>query len=130
MNFYKLYNTFIENSSRLGTANFQDLLTERRMSKQFQVDLDISFDEDKRGIIEDRFARIRSVVGVTIVSTPKDSEAVSGPRRSRVRVKFIPQLSMRPVTYVRTVLLPAINSSKIVPGVHVRSVVPRSTKEV
>ena len=129
MNFYQLNRIFKESASNMGHKDFRDLLVERVSSGQHQIELDIRFDTEKKGIVEDRFARIRSITGVTIVSEPSDDRARDTERRSTIRVKFIPEASMRPVTYARTVLIPGING-KTVPGVHVVSIVPRSIKKI
>ena len=99
-------------------------------TRLYQVNLKIQVDRDTGGGIEQKLNRIRAIEGVTVVSHDDLSQG-----RSRqvieARIKFHPDSdSTRPVTFVRQVLVPEINSSKLVPGVRVIDIVSGSLKRL
>jgi len=99
-------------------------------TRLYQVNLKIQVDRDTGGGIEQKLNRIRAIEGVTVVSHDDLSQ---GRARQVIeaRIKFHPDSdSMRPVTFVRQVLVPEINSSKLVPGVRVIDIVSGSLKRL
>ena len=79
--------------------------------------------------IESTITDIRSIVGVTIVSTVESQEAGLG-YGTTIKVKFHPQKeAMTAQTYVKQILIPTINSREI-PGSHVLRYVPGSLQEI
>jgi hypothetical protein len=99
-------------------------------TRLYQVNLKIQVDRDTGGGIEQKLNRIRAIEGVTVVSHDDLSQG-----RSRqvieARIKFHPDSdSTRPETFVRQVLVPEINSSKLVPGVRVIDIVSGSLKRL
>ena len=99
-------------------------------TRLYQVNLKIQVDRDTGGGIEQKLNRIRAIEGVTVVSHDDLSQ---GRARQVIeaRIKFHPDSdSIRPVTYVRQVLVPEINSSKLVPGVRVIDIVGGSLKRL
>ena len=129
VDFHKLHREFMEEVSSMKTKSFRESLLEKRTgaARHFQVSLRAYFDPSIGGNIEDKLIRVRSIDGVTIVtSDPTETENVY-----LLKVKFHPEFeSMRPSTYVRTVLIPGINASKKVPGVRVRSLIHGSLRSV
>jgi hypothetical protein len=126
MSFYKLYETFMDETSNMKKVDFREMLTEQKHARHYQIELYARFEAEAGGNIEDRLTRIRSIKGVTIVSKQEGT-----PARSVIRVKFHPELdAMRASTYVRTILMPDINSSSKVPGVHVLGIVRGSLKQL
>jgi len=120
MSFSKLCEIFKEEVASMKKTDFRETLTEQIHAKHYQIELYARFEGEAGGNIEDRLTRIRSISGVTIVST-KDATSSA---RTVLKVKFHPELdSMRPATYVRTILIPDINSGTKVPGVQVVGIV-------
>lgn len=129
VDFQKLYREFKEEVSSMKTKSFRESLLEKRMgaARHFQVSVRAYFDPSTGGNIEDKLIRLRSIDGVTIVtSDPTESENIY-----LLKIKFHPEFeSMRPATYVRTVLIPGVNASKKVPGVRITSIIHGSLRSV
>lgn len=129
-NFYDFQRDFTKKMDFYKSHQIFDLLKEQKAGevRHFSIDLRLSIDDEVGGGIEDKLIRIRSINGVTVVS-PQENYDLSGVYT--VRVKFHPQLdSMRPVTYIRNVLVPQINSSYKVPGVRVLGVLDNTFKRL
>jgi len=79
--------------------------------------------------IDDTLADIRSIPGVTIVSSLQ-SQKSGGGFISTIRIKFHPSKeAMTGQTYVKQILIPTINSREI-PNCIVMRYIPRSLKEI
>jgi hypothetical protein len=129
-NFYDFQRDFSKKMDFYKSYSFSDLLKEEKEThvRHFSIDLRLAIDDSTGGGIEDKLIRIRSIDGVTIVS-PQENYDLSGVYT--IRVKFHPQLdSMRPVTYIRNVLVPQINSAHKVPGVRVLGVLDNTFKRL
>jgi hypothetical protein len=129
-NFYDFQRDFSKKMDFYKSYSFSDLLKEEKEThvRHFSIDLRLAIDDSTGGGIEDKLIRIRSIDGVTIVS-PQENYDLSG--AYTIRVKFHPQLdSMRPVTYIRNVLVPQINSAHKVPGVRVLGVLDNTFKRL
>jgi len=110
----------------------QSLIMEQEAfeTRLYQVNLKIQVDRDTGGGIEQKLNRIRAIEGVTVVGHDDLSQ---GRARQVIeaRIKFHPDSdSTRPETFVRQVLVPEINSSKLVPGVRVIDIVSGSLKRL
>lgn len=105
-----------------------DLLNEEELGfRTFEAELVIKIKE-KAGI-DDTLSDIRSISGVTIVSSLQ-SQKSGGGFISTIKVKFHPQKeAMTGQTYVKQVLVPTINSREI-PNCIVMRYIPRSLKEL
>ena len=136
----RLYNRSADAVQQAATAREKSELREIAKSlvmeqaefetRLYQVNLKIQVDRDTGGGIEQKLNRIRAIEGVTVVSHDDLSQG-----RSRqvieARIKFHPDSdSTRPETFVRQVLVPEINSSKLVPGVRVIDIVSGSLKRL
>ena len=80
--------------------------------------------------IAGKLNRIRAIEGVTVVSHETDDDVL---HRGDVvaKIKFHPaRESTTPMTYINQTLVPAINSSMIVPEVKVLEVVTGTLKEI
>ena len=96
----------------------------------FQVALKIQVDPSLGGGIEQKLNRIRAIEGVTVVSHDEPQTMV-GREVIEARIKFHPESdALRPGTYVTQVLVPEINSSKLVPGVKVIDIVRGTLKRL
>jgi hypothetical protein len=129
-NFYDFQRDFSKKMDFYKSYSFSDILKEDKEThvRHFSIDLRLAIDDSTGGGIEDKLIRIRSIDGVTIVS-PQENYDLSGVYT--IRVKFHPQLdSMRPVTYIRNVLVPQINSAHKVPGVRVLGVLDNTFKRL
>jgi hypothetical protein len=129
-NFYDFQRDFSKKMDFYKSYSFSDLLKEEvgEHVRHFSIDLRLAIDDSTGGGIEDKLIRIRSIDGVTIVS-PQENYDLSGVYT--IRVKFHPQLdSMRPVTYIRNVLVPQINSAHKVPGVRVLGILDNTFKRL
>lgn len=129
-NFYDFQRDFVKNMDSYRTHDFTDIIKEEKEThvRHFSIDLRLAIDDAIGGGIEDKLIRIRSIDGVTVVS-PQENYDLSGVYT--VRVKFHPQLdSMRPVTYIRNVLVPQINSVNKVPGVRVLGILDNTFKRL
>jgi len=99
-------------------------------TRLFQVTLKIQVDRDAGGGIEQKLNRIRAIEGVTVVGH-EDVDPLMGKSVIEARIKFHPDSdALRPATYVNQILVPEINSSKLVPGVKVIDVVKGSMKRL
>ena len=99
-------------------------------TRMFQVTLKIQVDRDKGGGIEQKLNRIRAIEGVTVVGH-EDVDPLLGKSVIEARIKFHPDTdAMRAGTYITQILVPEINSSKLVPGVKVIDVVKGSLKRL
>ena len=108
---------------------FSPLKEEVAPTQLYQVVLVLSIEKPIKDIAG-KLNKIRSIEGVTIVSHEPDDDVV---HRGDVvaKVKFMPKkASIRPMTYVKQVLEPSINSSNIVPEVKVLQVVHGTIKEI
>ena len=95
--------------------------------RMFETELIIKI--RKHAGIDDTLADIRSIPGVTIVSS-LHSQKSGGGVASTIRVKFHPSKeAMTGQTYVKQILVPTINSREI-PGCIVMRYIPRSLKEI
>jgi hypothetical protein len=120
MNFYELNNKFQNNVMKEGIDN---LLLEVGDARQFQLDLIMKFDNTKSGSMEDKLIRLRSIEGVTIVDTREPDQFDN----YKTRIKFHPRLdSVRPITYLRTVLIPQIRTASIGAGITIVKIIPNS----
>jgi hypothetical protein len=129
-NFYDFQRDFSKKMDFYKSYSFSDILKEEKEAhvRHFSIDLRLAIDDSTGGGIEDKLIRIRSIDGVTIVS-PQENYDLSGVYT--IRVKFHPQLdSIRPVTYIRNVLVPQINSAHKVPGVRVLGVLDNTFKRL
>ena len=103
---------------------------EKFQTRMFQVNLKLQITKGVGGGIEQKLNRIRAIDGVTVVGH-EEGEKVGGLRVLEARVKFHPESdSLRPISYVQQVLVPDINSSRVVPGVKVIEVVPGTLKRL
>ncbi len=99
-------------------------------TRMFQVNLKIQVDPSMGGGIEQKLNRIRAIEGVTVVGHDEPQRG-AGREVIEARIKFHPSSdALRPGTYVSQVLVPEINSSKLVPGVKVIDVVRGSLKRL
>ena len=99
-------------------------------TRLYQVNLKIQVDRDTGGGIEQKLNRIRAIEGVTVVGHD-DISAGKIRQVIEARVKFHPDSdSTRAATFVRQILVPEINSSKLVPGVRVIEIVAGSLKRL
>ena len=99
-------------------------------TRMFQVALKIQVDPSLGGGIEQKLNRIRAIEGVTVVSHDEPQTMV-GREVIEARIKFHPESdALRPGTYVTQVLVPEINSSKLVPGVKVIDIVRGTLKRL
>ena len=129
-NFYDFQRDLSKKIDFYKTHQIADIIKEASndVVRHFSIDLRLAIDDEIGGGIEDKLIRIRSINGVTVVS-PQENYDLSGVYT--IRVKFHPQLdSMRPVTYIRNVLVPQINSSYKVPGVRVLGVLDNTFKRL
>tara|TARA_R110002074_G_scaffold21627_6_gene67031 strand:+ start:349 stop:1134 length:786 start_codon:yes stop_codon:yes gene_type:complete len=95
--------------------------------RMFEVEVVIKI--RKHAGIDDTLADIRSIPGVTIVSSLQ-SQKSGGGIVSTIRVKFHPSKeAMTGQTYVKQILIPTINSREI-PGCIVMRYIPRSLKQI
>jgi hypothetical protein len=127
--FYRTYENFTRSMQSYKSKEVFDLLKEEvGDARHFSIDLRLAIDDNIGGNIEDKLIRIRSIDGVTIVS-PQQNYDQSG--IYTVRIKFHPLLdSMRPVTYIRNVLMPQINSTSQNPGVRVAGILDHTYKRL
>lgn len=129
VDFQKMCRQFQEDVSTMKRKDFRESLLEKRegAARHFQVSIRAYFDPAQGGNIEDKLIKIRSIDGVTIVtSDPTERDNVY-----LLKVKFHPEFeSMRAATYVRTVLIPGINSHRQVPGVRVLDFINGSLKNI
>ena len=99
-------------------------------TRLFQVNLRLSIDKGQGGGIEQKLNRIRAINGVTVVSH-EEGGSVGGKGTIEARVKFHPTSdSIRPFSYVSQILVPEINSSRLVPGVKVIDIIKGSLKRL
>ena len=99
-------------------------------TRLFQVSLKIQVDRNVGGGIEQKLNRIRAIEGVTVVSHD-DLSAGQVTQVIEARIKFHPDTdALRPITFVHQILVPEINSSKLVPGVRVIDVIKGSLKRL
>jgi len=99
-------------------------------TRLFQVNLRIQVDRNTGGGIEQKLNRIRAIEGVTVVSHD-DLSAGQVTQVIEARIKFHPDTdALRPITFVHQILVPEINSSKLVPGVRVIDVISGSLKRL
>jgi hypothetical protein len=92
--------------------------------------LRIQINKGVGGGIEQKLNRIRSIQGVTVVGH-EEGQKVGAMRVIEARIKFHPASdSLRPFSYVNQVLVPEINSSKVVPGVKVIDIVRGTLKRI
>ena len=99
-------------------------------TRLFQVNLRIQVDPGEGGGIEQKLNRIRAIEGVTVVSHDELQKQM-GRQIIEARIKFHPESdALRPGTYVSQILVPEINSSKLVPGVKVIDIVKGTLKRL
>ena len=99
-------------------------------TRLFQINLKIQVDRDAGGGIEQKLNRIRAIEGVTVVGHD-ELKSQLGRQVIEARVKFHPESdALRPGTYINQILVPEINSSKLVPGVKVIEIVKGSLKRL
>ena len=99
-------------------------------TRLFQVILKLQIDPKAGGGIEQKLNRIRAIQGVTVVGH-EESQRSYGSRVIEAKIKFHPESDIsRPSTYVSQILVPEINSSKLVPGVKVIDIVKGSLKRI
>jgi len=129
MDFHRMVREFREEVETMKARDVRDLIPERKLEKlrYYEVIANIKVDSDFGGNVEDKLTRIRSIQGVTTVA----SEPTESGEMYRIKIRFHPELdSMRPTTYIRTVLAPDINSNRKVPGVKLHSIQPGSLKSI
>jgi hypothetical protein len=97
-------------------------------TRLYQVSLKLRVDKSSGGGIEGKLNRIRAIDGVTVVG----HEYVLGTEQViEAKIKFHPRSdSIRPISYINLILIPSINSSRHVPGVHVLEMVQNSIKQL
>ena len=106
-----------------------DLLNEAEESKLRVFEAELVVKIKAKAGIDDTLADIRSIPGVTIVSSLR-SQKSGGGIISSIKVKFHPaKEAMTGQTYVKQILVPTINSREI-PNCIVMRYVPRSLKEI
>ena len=99
-------------------------------TRLFQVNLRLSIDREAGGGIEQKLTRIRSIEGVAVVSH-EEGDNIGGRRTIEAKVKFHPEKdSLQPATYINQILVPEINSSRLVPGVKVLDIVKGTLKRL
>jgi hypothetical protein len=114
-------------SDRLGgeeeVADDYSLNEEEEKLRVFEVQLVVKI--QRAAGIDDTLTDIRSIPGVTVVSSVESQRSGAG-FVSTIKVKFHPSKeAMTAQTYVKQILIPAINSREI-PGCIVMRYVPRS----
>jgi hypothetical protein len=103
---------------------------EKFQTRMFQISLRLQITKGAGGGIEQKLNRIRAIDGVTVVGHD-EGEKVGGLRVIEARVKFHPESdSLRPMSYVQQILVPDINSSRVVPGVKVIEIVSGTLKRL
>jgi hypothetical protein len=103
---------------------------EKFQTRMFQVSLRLQFTKGTGGGIEQKLNRIRAIDGVTVVGHA-EGEKIGDQKVIEAKVKFHPESdSLRPMSYVRQVLVPDINSSRAVPGVKVIEIVSGTLKRL
>jgi len=103
---------------------------EKFQTRMFQVNLKLQISKGIGGGIEQKLNRIRAIDGVTVVGHD-EGEKVGGLRVIEARIKFHPESdSLRPISYVQQVLVPDINSSRVVPGVKVIEIISGTLKRL
>ena len=103
---------------------------EKFQTRMFQVSLRLQFTKGTGGGIEQKLNRIRAIDGVTVVGHA-EGEKIGDQNVIEAKVKFHPESdSLRPASYVRQVLVPDINSSRIVPGVKVIEIISGTLKRL
>ena len=103
---------------------------EKFQTRMFQVSLRLQFTKGTGGGIEQKLNRIRAIDGVTVVGHA-EGERMGDRNVIEAKVKFHPESdSLRPASYVRQVLVPDINSSRIVPGVKVIEIISGTLKRL
>ena len=103
---------------------------EKFQTRMFQINLKLQISKGIGGGIEQKLNRIRAIDGVTVVAHD-EGEKVGGLRVIEARIKFHPESdSLRPMSYVQQVLVPDINSSRVVPGVKVIEIVSGTLKRL
>jgi len=120
-----------EVSDRLGgeeeTYDEYPMNEEEEKLRVFEVQLTVKI--HRVAGIDDTLTDIRSIPGVTIVSSVA-SQRSKGGFVSTIRVKFHPSKeAMTAQTYVKQILIPAINSREI-PGCIVMKYIPRSLERL
>jgi len=99
-------------------------------TRLFQVNLKIRVDTEVGGGIDQMKNRIRAIEGVTVVSH-EDVDPLTGKQVIEARIKFHPSAdALTAGTYISQILVPEINSSKLVPGVKVIDVVKGTLKRL
>ncbi len=99
-------------------------------TRLFQINLKIQVDSEIGGGIEQKLNRIRAIEGVTVVSHD-EPQSQMGRQVIEARIKFHPESdALRPGTYLTQILVPEINSSKLVPGVKVIDIIKGSLKRL
>ena len=106
-----------------------DLLNEAEEERLRVFEAELVIKIQRQAGIDDTLADIRSIPGVTIVSSLQ-SQKSGGGIVSTIRVKFHPaKEAMTGQTYVKQILIPTINSREI-PGCIVMRYVPRSLRQI
>lgn len=106
-----------------------DLLNEAEEDKLRVFEAELVIKIKRQASIDDTLADIRSIPGVTIVSSLQ-SQKSGGGVVSSIKVKFHPSKeAMTGQTYVKQVLVPTINSREI-PNCIVMRYIPRTLREI
>tara|TARA_R110002074_G_scaffold393839_1_gene580783 strand:- start:778 stop:1563 length:786 start_codon:yes stop_codon:yes gene_type:complete len=106
-----------------------DLLNEAAEERLRVFEAELVIKIKRRATIDDTLADIRSIAGVTIVSSIQSQSSGDG-ITSTIKVKFHPaKEAMTGQTYVKQVLVPTINSREI-PNCIVLRYIPRSLREI
>ena len=103
------------------------LYEDREKIRVFEVELYLRI----RGGVDETLTDIRSIEGVTIVSsTETRGSLATGGYTTRAKIKFHPQKeAMTGQTYVKQILIPTINS-RAIPNCIVQRSVPKSLREL
>ena len=129
MDFQRACREFHEEVQNMKHKDFRESLIKeaKGKSRHFEMKMKIYFNPKKGGTIEDKLVNMRAINGVTVVSSdPSGDENIYD-----VKIKFHPEFdSMRASTYIRTILVPGINSDKRTPGVRIMSVAPGSLRKI
>ena len=84
MSYYKMVDNFLGHMDRMRRHDVHDLLKEvEGKARHFQVEIGVEYIQGQGGNIEDTLTRIRSIDGVTVVST----QQAEGRSKGVLRIK-------------------------------------------
>jgi hypothetical protein len=141
LNIFKLLKYLDRSAPRLANKSKEILLKQFQAAdnplkenveraKVYQIEVKIRINSAAGGGIETKLNRIRAISGVTVVGHDYSGN-LGGDQIMHAKIKFSPHSeSIRPWTYIHRVLVPAINSSKLVSGARVFEVIKSSLREL